>query len=254
MKKNSIASFIIVFLLSISIISGCISGQNTIKRGTLTIGVCPQYPPTIYQENGTLMGFDFDLMTEIAERMNLKTDFKIYDSKSELFDALEKNEVDCIGSRTVNYERKKYVDFTRVYYYDNIRVAVMENSSIKLLNELKGKKLGIIDGSISSEIVESYLKNVGCECVYYDTPENLARAVQDGEVDAVMGHEMYIECVSNSYNIPKRYLDEKLSVSYWAIPINKNNPNLRNSINDVLLEMENNGTLDELKLKWYGKY
>ncbi|AVB76991.1 ABC transporter substrate-binding protein [Methanococcus maripaludis] len=254
MKRHSIGITILLFLLSISIISGCISSQNTMKRGTLTVGVCAQYPPTIYEENGNLAGFDFDLMNEIAKRMKLNTNFKIYNSKSELFDALEKNEVDCIGSRTVNYERRKFIDFTRVYYYDSVRVAVPESSSVTMLKELKGKNLGVIEGSVSSELVESYLTNVGCKCIYYDTPENLTYAVENGEVDAVIGHEMYIEHISTKCNVQKRYLDEKLSVSYWAIPINKNNPNLRNSINDVLLEMENDGTLDELKLKWYGKY
>jgi len=254
MYKNKTAILGLLLILIFASASGCISGQNTIKPGILTIGICPQYPPTAYEENGELMGFDIDLLTELAKRMNLKPEFKVYSSKAELFDELASNHVDCLGSRTITQERRGSVDFTRIYYYDYVRIAVLEDSSVNSIKELNNGKLGVVKSTVSSELIDVYLTNIDCEFVYYCTPEDVAIAAQNGEIEAVIGHEMYIGSVSEKYGIPIRYLDEKMAVSYWAIPVNKNNPELRSSLNDALLGMENDGTLDELKLKWYGKY
>ncbi|MBA2864454.1 transporter substrate-binding domain-containing protein [Methanococcus maripaludis] len=105
----------IVLILAISACISLPSEKMTIKTGTLTVGVFKHAPPAVYEQNGKLIGFEVELVSEIAKRMNLNVEFKEY-MFSNLLNAVANNKVDCaISDISISPEREKIVSFTRAY-------------------------------------------------------------------------------------------------------------------------------------------
>ncbi|MBA2858672.1 polar amino acid transport system substrate-binding protein [Methanococcus maripaludis] len=244
----------ILILLTILLISssGCIfenTNNITIQEGILTIGVPYDLYPTVYFEDSSPKGFEIDLITEIARRMGLHPKFKIYEFSS-LLKAVEKNEIDCaVAFMTITTEREKQVDFSRCYFQTYSTILVRENDSSTELKDLENRKVGVVAGSIHESLMNGFMDDMNFELIPYENIREMHHDLLSGSIDA----EIVQEVTSKEFidlNDPVKAIGGKIDISYIGIPLNDENHALRNEINDVILEMENDGTLVQLKEKW----
>lgn len=245
---------IIALLLIMTSFSGCISSygmmSDTVKPGVLTIAVTPSLPPQQYSENGELKGFDIDLMKEVANKMGLRPEFKVYTYEGAQ-EALLKGEVDCIPSMTVSTDRKEYMDFSRAYMQTYMVVAVFENGQYNKLTDLNGKNIAVLRDTYSEEWVEKYFGSIDANIKYYNTADEILGDVKSGNLDAVVTDEIHLNYHSEKNNIQQKTIPEKVTIVYWAVAVKKDNNDLQEKINDALFELEKDEAVYELKNKWY---
>jgi|GEM_PF-6110154 len=140
---------------------------NLIKeKGVLTIGVSKNHLRQYGRGQDTPdISVDIEIWKLIATRLGVKLNVKFY-KDTELVNALKSNSVDLI---LANVQFLKGSDLLiGMPYYDTSQVACIkvENTSIKTVNDLIGKKIGVAkDSQAGIEAVKS-IKGIP---VFYDT-------------------------------------------------------------------------------------
>ncbi|MBA2849963.1 polar amino acid transport system substrate-binding protein [Methanococcus maripaludis] len=239
--KNAVIFSVLLVIISCACISSD-SNTTTLKDGVLTVGVFKYVPPAVYEENGELKGYEVELISEIAERMDLKVEYKEY-MFSDLLNAVANNEVDCaISDIAVTPEREKIVSFSRAYSKTDIILVVPKDSDIEKLTDIIGQKVGVTAGTIDDDKSSELLKSIDFQVCRYATHDELYDALEGGNVDAIISEENNFESVQNS---SINYLDEPIATVYCGIAVNKDNKELRLKINDIILELEQEGYFNQ---------
>lgn len=120
--------------------------------------------------------------------------------------------------------------------------------SIKLIDvndvdDLKFKNVGIYNGSE----YDKYLK--ASTPLYYNTYSDEISALKSGKIDAFLTDEPIAKEILKNNNGLK-ILDQKLTVDSYAFAINKNNIELKEQIDSIIIEMKKDGTLEKFENKW----
>lgn len=246
--KKLIPLLVIITVLALSSCMNLYMGNLTIKEGVLTVGVFKHAPPAVYEENGELTGYEVELISEIAKRMGLSVEFKEY-LFQDLLLAVERNNVDCaISDITITKEREEQVIFTRAYSKTELIVLVPKNSDIETITDLNGKRVGVINSAIHEVKARELQKSMTFEIVQYNTQTDVYEDLRLQKIDATINELDNFE--DSTYTGYFDVLPEHLDVLYSGIAVNKNNKELRTKMDQVLLELEKEGYIEELKLKY----
>ncbi len=128
----------------------------------LVVGSSATYRPFAYETAAReIVGFDVDIIKAIAQRTGLT--LKIVNTPfTGVFAALNNGDLDLIISGvTINDRRKQSYDFTAPYFEARQLIAVHKNSTVKSLQDLAGKKVGVVTGSTGDDVAS---KRVGICC------------------------------------------------------------------------------------------
>uniref|UniRef100_A9A7Y1 Extracellular solute-binding protein family 3 n=1 Tax=Methanococcus maripaludis (strain C6 / ATCC BAA-1332) TaxID=444158 RepID=A9A7Y1_METM6 len=244
---------IIISTIFLIIFSGCIGGEQnskTIKDQVLTVGVSPDLPPIAYIDNEHPAGFEVELIYEISKRLDLKPEFVTY-SFSELLDAVSEDEVDCaIGYIGKTPERQLDMDFSRPYTYTYSTILVRSDSTCVGVKCLENKSVGVLKDSVEEDWLKSLLKSMDFKIISYENQNDINNDLLSGRIDSeVTDHIMSLYLIQK-YGSELKIVGDKFDIIYVAIAIDNANPELKRSIDTALLEMENDGSLVQLKEKW----
>lgn len=105
----------------------------------LYVGTNAEFQPFEYLEDGKIVGFDVELMEEIAKLMGKEIEWKniAFDG---LLPALQAKKLDVIiAGMTATEERKKFVNFSETYYTSNQMILInKENPVVESFDKLAG--------------------------------------------------------------------------------------------------------------------
>lgn len=231
---------------------------SLVNPGYLTVGSDIAYPPFEYtdEKTGKYVGFDVDLMTEIAKRMGLEVKF-INTAWDGIIPGLMAKKYDVICSAmTITEERAKQVDFSDPYFEAKQVIVARANSDIKGVQDLEGKVVAVQQGTTGDfaamRLVDE--KGIKFKIVRFEgTPEALM-AIQKGDADAaIIDNFVAYLAVKENPDVYKVVEDKEFAPEYYGIAVNKDNPGLLNKINEVLKEIKQDGTYDKIYNKWFGE-
>lgn len=99
-----------------TLVVGCASFQTSWLTGPpLRVAVSPDYRPVIFEQEGEILGIEADLARIIGNTLDRPIEFVRY-PRSELLDALEREEVDVVMSGlSITPEREERVRFVAPY-------------------------------------------------------------------------------------------------------------------------------------------
>ena len=234
--------FIIFSLLSILFITGCNKNENELVLVTEA-----GFAPYEYYEDGEIVGVDIEIAKIIASKLNkelvikdVSFDFLINEVKSGKADF-------AAAGISITDERKKEVDFTKEYTISNQVVVVKKNSSLKSFEELKNKKIAVQLGTVADLYVE---KNYPDATLI--THKKYLSAVEDvkaGKADCIiMDNLPALEIVKENSDL--KIMDGILFQDKYGMIVKKGNTELKKQIDDILEELINDGTIDNLILKY----
>ncbi|WP_459202438.1 ABC transporter substrate-binding protein [Methanococcus sp. CF] len=241
---------LIISTIFLIIFSGCIDRNAGPENRVLTVGVCSDLAPTSYIEDGNLKGFEVELIYEISKRLDLKPEFVIY-SFSGVLGAVSENNVDCgIGYIGKTPKRQLEMDFSRPYAYTYSTILVKSGSTCMGIKCLEGKTIGVLKDSIEEEWLKSLSKSMDFNIVSYENQKDIHDNLLSDKIDSEVTDEITSKYLIQKYSSELKIVGDKFDIIYVAIAINKNNPELKKSIDNALLEMEHDGSLVQLKEKW----
>ncbi|HBT26576.1 MAG TPA: basic amino acid ABC transporter substrate-binding protein, partial [Pseudothermotoga sp.] len=177
--KFTRAMFLILILLS----------AMTFSR-TITVGTSADFPPFEYIENGQFVGFDMDLMREIAKIAGF--DLKFVDmSFDSLIPALRAGQVDVVAAAmTITDERKQVVDFSIPYWTADQSVIVKSESPLTITVLFSKGKIGVQTGTTGDLWCTDNLVSTGMlpekNLKRYDTFVLALSDLLNGNIDAIV--------------------------------------------------------------------
>lgn len=223
------------------------AAETEAAGGTLVMATNAEFEPWEYHDGDSIVGIDVEIAQAIGEKlgMNVEIEDMAFDS---IIPAVTSGKADFgAAGMTVTEERLQSVDFTDTYAEASQVIIVKEGSDITGSDGLVGKKVGVqlgttgdllSTGLVGDENVERY--NKGFEAVQALLQDKIDAVVIDGAPAKAF--------VSQSEGLV--ILDEALSQEEYAIAVKKGNTELLDKINSALVELKEDGTIDEIVNKY----
>ncbi len=228
-------------------------GEKSSGKQKIVVGSDATYPPFEYQdEAGRYVGFDLDMMAAIAEAADLEIDFRDMPFDG-LIPALCSGQIDAVVSAmSITEARTAMMDFTDPYFQSGLIIAVRpDNSSINSLQDLKGKSVGVMSGTVA----QTYAKTApGAKVIAFSSSdysyEQALIELEKGTVEAVISdYSVAVNFINQGNNL--KIVGEKFAVEDYGIAVSKDNPELLQKLNSGLQEIKANGQYDIIYEKWF---
>ena len=230
-------------------------GATTASAETLRAVTDPSFVPfeMMDQESGKMVGFDMDILAEVAKRAGFDYKLNTMDFNG-IIPALQTGNVDiALAGITITEEREKIVDFSDPYYDSGLRLLVKEgDDSIKAISDLEGKKVGTKIGSTSYDYLTKNIKdNDGV--TPYPGSADMYMALMSGSVDAVfydapnVGYFASTKGKGRVTTVGELYEGQQYGIAL------KSGSKWVEDVNEAIAEMKDDGTYKEIYEKWFGK-
>lgn len=225
--------------------------KNTaVEDHVIVMGTNAAYPPFEYAEADGFDGIDIALAHEIAAEAD--KELEISDMEfDELIASVASDNVDMIISgMIVTEERKEFVDFSIPYYTaTHVILTNKNNTDITCAYDLKAnKKVGVKyydDWIVTDELCidEANIKRVS------NTSE-LIGGIKNGEFDAVITDLDMAELFAEKNGLKIIEDRDVFGEEEYAVAVRKDNKKLLEIINKTINNMQKNGRLDDILLKY----
>ena len=230
---------------------------TTIEEGKLIMSTNAQFPP--YEMvadgegfNGTgFEGIDVEIASAIADKLGLELQIDDMDFDSALV-AVQNGSSDVVlAGLSYSEERDEILDFTDSYA-TGVQVVIVKEGSDVTLDNLGEKMIGTQRGTTGYIYASDTPENGGYGEDHVSGYDNGATAVQalvNGQVDAVIIDEApakeYVAANEGLTILPGNWVEEQ-----YCAAVNEGNEALLNAINNALVEMIEDGTVQEILDKY----
>ena len=227
-----------------------------LERGVLRAGVTKTVPYFGFiDEAGNHVGFDYDIVAEIARRLKVKLEVEPVTSSSRI-PMLQQSRIDLVAATMTHYrERDKAIDFSVGYFYSPMTMLVKKSSGIKSVADLAGKRAGADIGSGSIKYFKIAQPNATMQT--FEGFEECFLGLQNGLIDAITTDAVILAGLKASAPNPDDYVvlfnqEAIYSGGEYGIGIRENDSKWRDQINFLLMDMWKDGTWDKIFNKWIG--
>lgn len=229
--------------------------ERILQKGTFILGLDDSFPPMGFRnEENEIVGFDIDVAKEVCERLGVELVLQpiSWTAKEQ---ELNSYNIDCIwNGMSVSDERKEKMSLSLSYLKNSMSFVTKTDSTISTLENLKGKKIGVQSGSTAEEIlIKSELYTQFDEVVSYSDNITAFMDLEINQIDCVFLDNVVANYYIASNNKPYKVLSESLQDEEYAIGFRKQDTELCNKVNEILIEMKKDGTLAEISTKWFGE-
>lgn len=237
-------------LALVSLLIGCKDDKKTEagKNGPLTVATSADYPPFEYYKDGKIVGFEIDLMNAIGKELKRDVTFQDLPFES-ILGALQSKRVDLsISCLSATPERAKVVDFS-VHYNTSKTVLITDDVSIKSMNDLKGKTVGVQLGSTNEICLKEWLPKVaGMKMQSLSKIPDLIQNLKVKRIVGIVLGETEAYAVMNEVK-GLQMIDIPNTEFSSAIAFPKGSA-LVASVNQAIQKMQTDGSLQALQDKW----
>jgi polar amino acid transport system substrate-binding protein len=263
LKENTTMKKIAIVLLALLLCCTSVvfaQGQKeTGEKNSYVFAANCAWPPLEFvDENGDIVGFEIDLVNEIAS-LTGKTITIRNVAWDGIFAGLANGAYNAVASGvSVTEERKPSMDFsTPIMTITQAIIAPKADSSLTDVTALHGKTLGVQLGTTGHIFFEDYLKANPKAAINVKAYDEIGFGIEDllnGNLDCVVTDSV----IASDYVLANENYAGKLHVTGTAseegepiaIAIKKGDATLLKLVNDSLATLEENGTMQKLRTKW----
>jgi len=247
------------------VFSACGSQPTTINRlenikqaGDIKVGTSADYPPfESLDASGNKVGFDIELMTEIAKRLGVKlewVDMPVYS----LIAAVQEGKIDMSIS-AINYtkERDKTVDFSDAYFTLEDAFTVTENfgGTIAKPEDVGAFKVGVQTGTSQDSWLTDTLVADGSmpeqNLFRYDRVDQAVLDLKKGRIEVIMSDYIPAQTLFKQLGELKIIYHGVLSSGPVNIVLPEGDTELKHAINEIIKQLQDEGFIDQLAMKYF---
>ena len=224
---------------------------KTVTDGKLTMATNAYFQPYEYYEGEKIVGIDAEIAAAIAEYLGLELEIEDMEFDS-IITAVKENSVDFgMAGMTVTEDRLLEINFTNSYATGVQVVIVPEDSAITTVDDLFADgatyKAGVQLGT-TGDIYAS--GDLGDDRVtQYDNANNAVLALLGGSIDCVIiDNEPAKALVAANEGL--KILDTSYADEDYAICVAKGNDILLEKLNEAIVALTADGTIDAIVAKY----
>ncbi|AUG99283.1 ABC transporter substrate-binding protein [Prodigiosinella confusarubida] len=226
----------------------------------IRFGTDPTFPPFEYKTpQGELAGFDIDLGNALCSELKVKCVW-VENSFDGLIPALQAKKFDAIlSSLSITAERQKAIAFSDKLFNTPAYLVIGKNSGLKpTIESLKGKRLGVQQGSVFEAYANKHWRNAGVEIVTYPDAESVYADLTLGRLDATLDDATVVTAALLNKPQGKNFMlaepqvkDPAIFGPGTGIGLRKADTQLQARLNSAIAAIRANGTYDQLAKKYF---
>lgn len=264
MTKPRLTGFLFLLALLITVFSlvGC-SGREKIAfvEGdyqaeapvVIVYGVEPGFAPfEMVGEDGSLKGFDIDLINAIGEVSNVEMQPRQM-KFADLLSSIETGAIDCaISSISIDDTRKQTVDFSVPYYVSELCVVVQaDNETIQSFDDLEGQRIGVQSGTTAMQAAEEIPH---ARVNSYDSFADAVMELESGAIDAVVSEHPVAGYYIAQGSSKVKVITSGNNYEYYGIAVSRQKPDTLKLINEALFTLRDNGKYAAIYKHWFSTH
>jgi polar amino acid transport system substrate-binding protein len=219
-----------------------------ITEGTLSVGTDTPFPPFEIGQPPNISGYDIDVMNGVAEQLDLTAEYTDTGFGTIFRDTANGQFDTAAAASTITPPREKTVDFTDPYYEAQQALLVEEGSDIQSVDDLGGVIVGAQDGTTG----EAYANEETDASEVRGFPEgpNAISALVTGQVEAaIIDQPVAADAVEKQGGV--EIAEEIQTNELYGFAVAPENDALREAMNEALVTLKDDGTIDELYEKYF---
>ena len=225
---------------------------GSVQAQELVVGSSATYRPFAYESpTKEIVGYDVDIIKAVAQKAGLK--IKIVNTPwTGIFAALNNGDVDLVISGvTINDKRKQSYDFTAPYFEARQLIAVPQSSNVKSLQDLAGKKVGVVTGSTGDDISSRAFGKTNPDIRRFESTPVVISELANSGLDAAIGDNGVIAFRVQEHKTLKTVSDPSFPKEYFGIVVKQGNKALQDKLNAGLAAIKADGSYATIYKKWF---
>lgn len=228
--------------------SPLVESLDLVNPGQLTVCSDIPYPPFEFMQGSDLVGYDIDIVQRIAD--DLGVPLSVVDSS---FEAIESGSslTGCdinASSISITEARQQIMAFSVPYLDDDLVLVAQEGSGITDLESAQGKRVGVQAATTG----ETFAEENGLSPIQFEDGGMQMEALRAGTVEAVLGNQSVV--LYNVKDDPQYEVVAELPTGeQLGVAVAPDQAKLLSAVNASLQGMEEDGTLDESRARWFGE-
>ena len=229
--------------------------ERIVESGVLRVCTDPSWPPFEFVDDSTnrIEGFDIELARLLAARLDPGLQAEIVTVGFDgLYDALLSERCDVVLS-ALPYEpmRTQDVAFSLAYFNAGLVLVVPENATgVETVDDLVGRVTGVEWGFIPEGSAQQRVLLSGLGLRRYGTAGDVLRALQSGQIEVALVDRISALAFLKECSGLKLAGQPVTDVNY-VIPMRLDAFRLQEETHRALLEMREDGTLENLEERWF---
>lgn len=227
------------------------------EKKVLVVGSSGIYPPFIStNENGEAQGYDVEVLQKVGEALGYEIKWEFAEF-SGIFGMLDTGKIDTVANLiAMTEERKEKYDFSTPYAYSGATLVVHEdNNSINSIEDLKGKKVGVLLGNNLHQFLEKWNEENGSEIIItpYQDVSGTYNEVALGRLDAFIDVKITAASRIRDEGLPLKIYGEEYLINFdYGFPFvrSEENKEFLEAFSAEIQKLQEDGTLKALSDKW----
>ncbi|SIO56859.1 amino acid ABC transporter substrate-binding protein, PAAT family [Rhodovulum sp. ES.010] len=222
-----------------------LSAGMALAQDVVRLGTEGAYPPyNFINDNGEVDGFERELGDELCARAELNCEWVTNDWDSIIPNLVSGNYDAIIAGMSITPERDEVVDFTQNY-------TPPSPSSYAALSDDADIEGGVVAAQTGT-IQANHVVDTGATLLEFPNPDDTVAAVRNGEADAVMADKDFLVPFVNEGDMV--FVGEDIPLGGGiGMALRESDPELRGKFDTVIQSMKDDGSLNELIIKWLGE-
>ena len=237
--------------------------DRVVQEKAIRIAYREDAPPFSFKDKiGEPAGFMVDLCRavakKVAEERNLPSLSVVYVpvTAADRFDAITQQKADLLCEPTsVTLSRRQLVDFSIPTFLDGASLIVRADGP-KKLNELTGRKVGVVAGTTTEESLRNSLKDagIGAEVVAVKTHGYGMAMLDDDKISAYFADRSILQFLIKDSKAPEklRLADDYLSVEPYALVMPRGDSDFRLAVDRALSHIYRSGEIGPIFERTFG--
>ena len=228
-------------------IAGAVAGLVLAASGPVVVGTDAPFPAYTYLEpDGTVSGFERDVMDEVCTRAALACTWELANF-DELIPGVVSGRFDVVlGGIAVTDDRRRQVDFTRSYHSTDPEEWYIGRPGAP-------SPATALIGVQSGTVREAHLQRLGLRHLAFPTEPQVLAALSEGRVDLALGPfqtraDLEPFFLGNGFDF---LYSDLIPDDGVAMAVCLGNTDLLDSLNAALDAMRADGTLQALEIRWF---
>ncbi len=248
--------YVVLLTLSIfALFASCKSEDKSLSRvlneGVYKVGFFDNCEPfSVFLEGGEVSGFDADVHREIARRLGAELRAVRADTDT-IVAMLATNKVDCSANNIMLSRKSKDLKPTKTMFDYKTVLGIREESDFSKLSDFEKRNVAFVaDGAAENEFDANSALDTTAVPAAYLTESDAVMALMEGEVDAVITSDIYLEhCKNVGVSIKK--LSKPLKKEAYTAIFSRDDSSLIKRVGEIIAEMKKDGTMTKIAEKWF---
>lgn len=238
----------LVFSMMATLLTGCNSSSDS---GKYLIATDTTFAPFEYEDNGTMVGIDMDILAAIAKDQGFEYELKTLGFNAAIT-ALESKQVDgVIAGMSITEARTQKYDFSNAYYEAGVTMAVKNTTTnVKTYEDLNGQSVAVKIGTQGAAFAESIQDKYNFKIKTFEDSSGMYDEVIAGGSVACF-EDFPVVSFAIKQGLALQVVGGQENTSSYGFAVNKGlNSELLEKFNKGLENIKANGTYQEILDKY----